>query len=238
MGGVAAAAIEALVPGVCPHCALPLAGDDRGLCGVCWSSLAPLVGTTCPRCGGVMDDGLEPCLECLRTEPPQAGMTIWGEHDGVLRTAVLALKHGRRDDLAAPLGRRLAARVAAAPWVADLEVVTWVPSHPLRVMRRPWAAAELLAREVASALDLPVRKLLARRGLGRQTGSSRARRLQLARHAYRAGRRLRGDVVLLVDDVTTTGATIRRAAGALRAAGAGSVYSAVLAQALDSRRVT
>ena len=135
-------------------------------------------------------------------------------------------------------GVPLAARVAAAPWVADLEVVTWVPSHPLRLMRRPWAAAELLAREVARALDLPARTLLARRGLGRQTGSSRARRLRLPRHAYRAGRPLQGFAVLLVDDVTTTGATVRRAAGALRAAGAGSVYSAVLAQALDPRRVT
>jgi predicted amidophosphoribosyltransferase len=105
-------------------------------------------------------------------------------------------------------------------------------------MRRPWAAAELVAREVASALDLPVRKLLARRGLGRQTGSSRVRRLQLPLNAYRTARPLRGDVVLLVDDVTTTGATVCRAASALRAAGAGRVYGAVLAQAPDSRRVT
>jgi predicted amidophosphoribosyltransferase len=44
--------------------------------------------------------------------------------------------------------------------------------------------------------------------------------------------------VLLVDDVTTTGATLRRAAGALRTAGAAVVYAAVLARTPDSRRIT
>jgi predicted amidophosphoribosyltransferase len=185
-----------------------------------------------------MGDGLETCLECSGSQTPQAGTAIWGEHDGALRTAVLALKYGRRDDLATPLGRRLAARVATAPWVDDLDVVSWVPSHVLRRVRRPWPAAELLAHEVARALELPARTLLVRRGLRRQTGSSRSRRLQLSSHSFRAHRSQRGATVLLVDDVTTTGATIRRAAAAVRAAGAAAVYCAVLAQTSDSRRVT
>jgi predicted amidophosphoribosyltransferase len=150
---------------------------------------------------------------------------------------VLALKHGRRDDLAAALGVRLASLVAVQPWASRVDLVTWVPSHRFRRLRRPWAAAELLARSVAHELALPAQSVLARRGLDRQTGRSRARRLQLPSHSFAARRLERGPGVLVVDDVTTTGATMRRVSAALLAAGAAVVFGAVLAQTPDPRRV-
>ena len=236
MGGMFTAAVEALFPGLCPHCEQPLPGGSRGLCGACWASLVPRVGSACPRCGVPADDSTEVCLECLRSAPPQRSTVVWGEHDGVLRTAVLSLKHHRRDDFAQPLGFRLAAAVAPASWEPSIDAVCSVPSHPFRRFRRPWAAADLLARSVGSRLDKPVVKLLRRHGLHRQAGLSRARRLELPCQSFSASPRARGLTILLIDDVTTTGSTVRRASEALVRAGAEAVHCAVLAHAPDSRR--
>jgi predicted amidophosphoribosyltransferase len=236
MGGVLTAAVEALFPGLCPHCEQILPGGSRGLCGACWASLVPRVGSACPRCGAPVDDPADACLDCFRSSPPQRATVIWGEHDGVLRTAILSLKHHRRDDLAQPLGSRLAAAAAPASWASSIDAVCAVPSHPLRRIRRPWAAADLLASSVGRHLDKPVVTLLRRHGLHRQAGNSRARRLELPRRSFSASRRARGLTILLIDDVTTTGSTIRRAGEALLGAGAETVYCAILAHAPDSRR--
>jgi predicted amidophosphoribosyltransferase len=154
----------------------------------------------------------------------------------VLRSALLALKHGGRDDLADPLAFRLAAAVSAAPWAGSIDLISWVPSHQLRRFRRPYAAAHLLAIGVARRLGVACRKVLVRHGLGRQAVKTRARRLQLSPRSFSA-RNLGGrKTVLLIDDVTTTGTTLRRAADAVLAAGASAVYGAVLASTPTPRR--
>ena len=231
-----AAAIEALLPGMCPHCDHPLEGSDRGLCGPCWSITVPRAGSSCPRCGTPTEDASEPCLACLQTEPPQSATVVWGEHDGVLRTAILALKHGGRDDLAAPLAARLTASVAAESWAAEIDCIVPVPSHPWRRLKKPWAASELLTEEVSRILEKPSARLLRRHGLGRQSGRSRARRLELPRRSFSARTGAEGRTLLLIDDVTTTGTTLRRGAEALRRAGARAVYCGVCAHAPDPRR--
>jgi predicted amidophosphoribosyltransferase len=235
-GGALVAAIEALLPGMCPHCDHLLTGGDRGLCGSCWSLTVPRVGNVCPLCGVASDDASEPCLSCDASPPPQCATVVWGEHHGALRTAILALKHGGRDDLARPLGERLAARIAAEEWAKAIDAVAAVPSHPWRRLKKPWVASELLAQIVAGQLGKPMMRPLRRHGLGRQTGRTRSRRLELPGKSFSASVRADGRRLLLIDDVTTTGTTLRRAASALYRAGATAVYCGVLAQTPDSRR--
>jgi predicted amidophosphoribosyltransferase len=230
------AAIEALLPGMCPHCDHPLAGGDRGLCGSCWSLTVPRVGNVCPVCGAASDDPSEPCLACVASPPPQRATIVWGEHDGALRTAILALKHGGRDDLAEPLGTRLAAKLATTDWVEAIDAVTAVPSHPWRRLKKPWPASLVLAGVVARQLEKPTIRTLSRHGLGRQTGRTRSRRLELPRRSFSAGVGAEGRRLLLIDDVMTTGTTLRRAAEALCRAGAPEVFCGVVARAPDSRR--
>jgi predicted amidophosphoribosyltransferase len=183
-----------------------------------------------------VDDPGEGCAGCASAPPPQAATIIWGEHDGVLRTAILALKHGGRDDLARPLAQRLCATVAAQPWAREIDSVCAVPSHPLHRPRRPWTAAGLLANATGSLLDRRVIHPLRRCGLRRQTGRRRAARLALPLRSFQAVQTLRGRRLLLIDDVTTTGATLRTAAAALLDAGAESVCCAALARTPDPRR--
>jgi len=170
--------------------------------------------------------------------PPQQGTVIWGEYEGALRSAVLGLKHRGRDELARPLGRRLAGRVAAEAWASDIDLVVHVPSHPLRRLRHGRSAAAGLADVVAAVLERPRHRALARRGMRRQTGRTRAQRLQLPRRSFRNTTSVRGRRLLIVDDVTTTGATLRRAAEVLGEAGAEVVYCAAMARTPDPRKTT
>lgn len=238
LAGVISASCEALLPSLCLHCGEATAGDQQGLCGACWPTVVPRAGATCPRCAAPCDAELAPCLSCQSQAPAQQGTVAWGEYDGALRSAILGLKARGRDELAEPLGRRLAARIALEDWARDVELIGHIPSHPLRLLRRGWPAAASLARVVGRELGLPARTLLTRHGLRRQTGRSRAERAALPRRAFCAAGSMRGRRLLIVDDVTTTGTTLSRAAAALLAAGADCVFCATMAVTPDARRAT
>lgn len=236
--GVLSSLQGALLPALCVTCGAVLTGDDRGLCGVCRSRLVPMSEPCCPVCGVPSDSETEPCLGCVASPPPQTATLLWGCYDGVLRRAILALKHGGHDELARPLGRRLSATLGLAPFHDAITLVAAVPSHGLRRLRRGVSAADLLAKEVSQNLRLRRAGVLRRHGLNRQAGRTRAQRLMLARGSFSARGRLHGHHVLLVDDVCTTGTTLRRAAETLLSAGAESVFSAAMAHAPDPRRVS
>jgi predicted amidophosphoribosyltransferase len=134
------------------------------------------------------------------------------------RRLVLALKHGNARPLVRALARAMAVRARRTP----VDVVTWAPTSADRRRRRGYDQAELLARAVAWRLGVPCRRLLARvdEGRGPQTGRSRAQRLEGPVFVARRG--VRG-AVLVVDDVVTTGATLRAAEAALLLGGAQAV---------------
>lgn len=235
--GVRATLKGILLPALCVACDGVLAGGDRGLCGKCRSRLFPMSEPCCPLCGVPSDTETEPCLGCVASPPPQLGTILWGSYDGVLRRAVLALKHRGHDEIARPLGRRLSARLGLAPWFDEITTVTAVPSHRFHRLRQGFSAAGLIGAEVAKAINRPLVTSLRRHGLRRQAGRTRALRMQLPRGSFSAKRRVQGKRVLLVDDVCTTGTTLRRAAATLLSAGAEAVFCTTIAHAIDPRRM-
>ena len=149
-------------------------------------------------------------------------------HEGAAAELVRTLKYGQETAAVTPIADRMAL-VADRALVADgaqaAGLVTWVPSSPTRRRERGFDPAELLARAVARRLGLRTRRLLRRLDDEPQTTRTREGRLTGPRMAARRGR-VPG-VVLVVDDVCTTGSTLRVAATALRAGGAVSVVAAV-----------
>jgi predicted amidophosphoribosyltransferase len=142
-------------------------------------------------------------------------------YDGVGRELVRSLKFTNRRAAVGPLARAMADLVEVRP-----DLVTWVPATPGHRRARGYDQGQVLARRCAVALDAPARRLLGRGRDRSQTGLSRAERL--AGPALRARGPAAG-TVLVVDDVVTTGASLRAAADALRAAGAARVLGLALA---------
>jgi ComF family protein len=215
----AARLVEALVPALFPaDClvcgrALPFR-QEGGVCPGCWERL-PWVPGYRPRRG-----------------PLQALM--WAaDYEGAIRRLVHGLKFADMDGLGRPLGARMAARLAPLILAERVDLVVPVPLHFWRGYRRGYNQAERLARALARRVPLPLDTgaLRRRRAGRRQLGLSRRERLRSLAGCFLARpARTRGRIILLVDDVVTTGATLEACARALLAAGARRVVGCVLAR--------
>ena len=154
-------------------------------------------------------------------------ISVW-PHEGRAADLVCSLKYGRTTAAVTELA---AAMAEASPTV---DVVTWVPASPSRRRQRGFDQGELLARALARRRRTPVRRLLRRSDDDPQTGrdlDGRADGPDLAA----CGPRLRSQPrVLVVDDVSTTGTTLRCAASVLRSRGAGCVFGLVATQSTRS----
>jgi predicted amidophosphoribosyltransferase len=150
-----------------------------------------------------------------------------------MRQAILHLKRGRRD-LAEPLGALLAMRLAGE--FDDGVALVPIPTTAPRRRARGFDQAQLLAQAAARRLGLSVSPLLEQTADDAQQGRSRAQRLAASgRFRARGASPLQGVRVVLVDDVATTGATLRDAAATLERAGARVRGAAVLARAQEIR---
>ncbi|MBI4233214.1 MAG: ComF family protein [Chloroflexi bacterium] len=151
--------------------------------------------------------------------------------EGAIREAVHRLKYSNLRAIAPALAGLLAEHLQAHPVPADLIVP--VPLHPRRERQRGFNQAALLAKEAGRRLRLPlVERALARvRDSPPQARSaSREERRANVQGAFMARQGFQGRCVLLVDDVCTTGATLEACAGALRNAGASSIWALTLAR--------
>ncbi len=241
--GLGSALLGLALPPTCIACG-SITGAAGGLCGPCWGSLSFISRPYCERTGApfshdpdrVFGDGWV-SAEALADPPAYDHARAAVTFDDVARGLVHKLKYADRLDLAAPLARLMLQ--AGTDLTATAEIIVPVPLHPLRLWRRKFNQAALLARHIGAATGLRVDStaLVRRRRTPSQTALGRAARRANVAGAFAvqqsATHRIEGRRVLLVDDVYTTGATLDVCALALRRAGAAGVDALTFARVVE-----
>ena len=138
--------------------------------------------------------------------------------EGEVKDLIVNFKYQHNKALARTLAR---SAMGAAKLMRDCDLVTWIPTLLELKNDRGFDHAELLARHVGVMLRKPTRGVLRRTSTGHQTGRSRSERLVGV--SFVASPAVRERRIVLIDDVITTGTTMREAAQALVVAGASEV---------------
>ncbi len=228
-------ALNFAYPPVCISCGA-IAGCHHPLllCEKCLEMVTSRLRHMCPRCGAAMYREPElrtPCPRCYRDHMNFAQAVSAGDYEGPLGSVVRTLKFGRMRFLAAPLAGELAGVVASRGLYGRVDIVTAVPLHWTRLIKRGFNQSALIAKTVAGLLRLKYACSLRRvRRTPQQTRLTAAERRKSPLNAFAAvGRRkVAGKNVLLIDDVMTTGGTLMECTRILRRAGAKKIYVAVV----------
>jgi len=237
-----AAALDLVAPKTCLACG---AGRQlrAGLCVVCLRHVPRRPADPCPRCAAPLGPGIDEhaCNACWALRPKFASAVAAGPYAGFLGELVRRAKYGRDPLLAVPLRELLVEAVREWDGAAGLTAVAATPATRSRARERGFHLADLLAERLADELRLPlVSARLERVGdPPPQAALPRTKRRLAARGTVALttprvswlAPRIAGEVVLAVDDVLTTGATVNECARVLLRGGAAEVRVAVCARA-------
>jgi ComF family protein len=238
---VSLVALDAVLPPQCLSCGVAT-DAPRKLCASCWAKITWLSSPLCACCGcpfefdplGGVDTESLMCGACLKVPPLFARARAVFRYDDASRGLILAFKHADRLHGVPAYGEWLAR--AGAELLGEAAYVAPVPLHWTRLAWRRYNQAALLADvagRVAGRAVIPDLLVRARRTPQQGELGAAARRRNV-RRAFRVNGRhadkLKGQRIVLVDDVFTTGATVEECTRALLDVGAAAVDVLTLAR--------
>ena len=225
-------------PSFCKLCSCLLElPSEKVICQSCLDKLIPRRSYFCACCGRFFDGSGEShlCLNCLKKMPSFACHRSCGHYSGRLKDTILLYKYRKYR----VLGRELAQFVYSTLgqnrelW-KDVEIIMPVPLHPKRKRKRGFNQAQVIAQEMARLKGIELIKggLAKKRNTPPQTSLDRTHREENVKEVFRVKREreIQGKVVMLVDDVYTTGATMEACSLELKLAGAKEVRAITVAQ--------
>ena len=215
-----------LLPGSCLLCSADSA--DALLCAGCVADLPRLPDARCPQCGVETTLG-ERCGACLK-EPPAFVQTIaLFRYEFPVDRLIQALKYSHQLPLAAWFGECLSYQIVAEAH----DLLLPLPLHPSRLQTRGFNQSVEIARAIHQRLAIPLNtsSLIRTRATPPQAALPLKERAKNVRGAFECVSDLSGKRILLVDDVMTTGSTLRECARILELHGAAQITLAVTARA-------
>jgi len=201
-------------------------------CNECQDNTRVISPPVCQRCGDVLDAMATLCSRCIQTPPSFLAMRTWAVFDGPLRNALHRLKYKGDIALGEVLVRPLIIIFQNLKWEVDL--VTAVPIGVARRAERGYNQAALLALPLAMGCGITYEPhaLVKVRDTRSQVGLTAVQRRENVSGAFQAGAKYVSEKrVLVVDDVTTSGATLEACSSALLKAGAREVFGLTLTRA-------
>ena len=230
-----------LYPAFCGCCGCGLGPGERFFCTACAGSAESLSSPFCTSCGRpfishATADHL--CHECMKKRPPYDMARAQAIYKGVIKEAIHLYKYRHVRSLKGYLGGFI--EEGARKWFPDADLAVAVPLHKMRLRQRGFNQSLFLAQRASKTLGigLSVDGLARIKNTRPQVDLDRGEREANVRGAFKAIRpdEFKGRNVLLVDDVYTTGATVKECAKVLRAAGADKVCVLTVARVFNDFR--
>jgi len=226
-------------PSFCELCgALLEEPGEKVICRRCREKVRRCSAPFCPCCGRFFESEVEPhlCQVCLEKEPALARHRSFARYEGPVKEVILLFKYRGFKVLGNWLGELLAENLGKEEDLWDgVEALVPVPLHPKKERKRGFNQAKVLAKRLAKhrSLRLLERRLIKVANIPAQTSLEAEEREKNVRGAFRTrkAKDLEGKIVLLVDDVYTTGSTLRECSLVLKKAGAREVRAVTVAQA-------
>lgn len=224
--------LDLIYPPVCGLCGGVADTPDRLVCQKCLEKIAGLESSYCLNCRQFLRDS----LRCLPCGDDSCSVFSLGYYEGDLEKLIYDLKFSGLKPLGGSLGSNLAELIISHKRSPALDYIVPVPLHPSREYQRGFNQSAEIARGIGVRLGVEVLGdiLYATRKTRQQARLPAAMRQANVRGAFAVDDK-RGKLVnrsiLLVDDVTTTGSTLRENIRILKDAGAAKVVAAVAATA-------
>lgn len=221
---------DVLFPSSCLGCGK----EGSFLCDSCLWTIPVNEVQACPVCKKPSPYGKTHDEKCAG-QTPLSGLIVAARYTGnpLLEKAITQFKYRYSRELSGQLGKLLVEAVGKSVDRDHMIILVPIPLHPSRKRWRGFNQAEALTNEIGKALGIPVVQLLERKKKTRQQAKlSRTERLENVKGAFALseGQGYPGARILLVDDVSSTLATLEEAAKVLRNAGYTEITGAVLAR--------
>lgn len=220
-------ALDLLFPQYCIGCGR----EGILICASCYQSLPGITPPLCPGCGRPQAGEIL-CSSCAGRPTALDGIRSPFRFEGVARQAIHQLKYQHLRALVVPMAGLLRDYLIVNPMPGD--VLVPVPLHKKRLKERGYNQSGLLAQALGKLINLPVMAdcLIRQRHTPPQvrTSTVEERWHNIAAAFACRDSRLQSKRVLLIDDVSTSGATLDACATALKASGAISVWGLVMAR--------
>lgn len=220
-----------LFPQRCPVCNQEAhASSALPLCAGCWDSIQRYTGPSCRTCGlPTISEHTDLCQSCLTDPPAFRHALSYGIYEGILKEAIHLLKFNKHRRLAKPL-----AALLAKLDLPEADLLVPVPVHVNQLRIREFNQTALIAKHLSRLKRIPlvIDGLCKVKDTAAQIDVDRKERLRNLRKAFAASEQVKGKRILMVDDVITTGATMRECARTLMKAGAIEVNVIALARSM------